>query len=394
MKKYIVLVILALLQFSCIKNTGPMENIETVIEDIKGEFAPDGRVATFDVEHIAARGKIILRGETMFPEAKEKLFQELKKFDDQEFVDSIVILPEKELGEITYGIVNLSVGNMRSDPRHSAEMATQTLLGSPMRIYKQKGYWFRVQSPDKYLGWMGDEALYQTDKAGYDAWIAAPKVIVTSVYTFSYEAPNDNSQTVSDIVAGNILKYIGKQGSWFKVEYPDGRTAFISEKDADLFDKWLDSRELTAENLITTAKKLMGVPYMWGGTSPKTFDCSGFTKTVFFLNGVILPRDASQQVHTGILVDTKNGFDNLQPGDLLFFGRKASEDSKERITHVALYMGDSEFIHASGMVKINSLDKSRDNFSQYRFNTFVKAKRFVTSVGENGVLPISDSPLY
>ena len=129
----------------------------------------------------------------------------------------------------------------------------------------------------------------------------------------------------------------------------------------------------------------MGVPYLWGGTSGKLMDCSGFTRTVFLLNGIYLPRDASQQVNVGNLVDTKDGFSNLKPGDLLFFGRKATPTSKERITHVGIYIGNEEFIHESGMVQINSFDKSKKNYSHFRYTQFVKAKRIINSAGKNGV---------
>jgi cell wall-associated NlpC family hydrolase len=103
------------------------------------------------------------------------------------------------------------------------------------------------------------------------------------------------------------------------------------------------------------------------------------------LNGIELPRDASQQVNVGDLVDTGKGFDSLQPGDLLFFGTKARDTIPEIIQHVALYAGNNEFIHASGKIQINSLDKSKKNFSSYRYNSFIKAKRIISSLNKNGV---------
>ena len=110
----------------------------------------------------------------------------------------------------------------------------------------------------------------------------------------------------------------------------------------------------------------MGIPYMWGGMSAKAIDCSGFVKMVMFLNGIILPRDASQMAYVGETVDISNGFDNLKPGDLLFFGRKATEKQKERVIHVAIYIGNKKFIHSQGYVHISSFNPDDKDFDQYK----------------------------
>lgn len=101
------------------------------------------------------------------------------------------------------------------------------------------------------------------------------------------------------------------------MKYPNGKTAFVPKEHAQLYDDWLASVEISGENLVET-KSLMGLPYLWGGTSSKGVDCSGFTKTVFFMNGLIIPRDASQQINTGKVVDSTRNFENLIAGDLLF----------------------------------------------------------------------------
>ena len=82
----------------------------------------------------------------------------------------------------------------------------------------------------------------------------------------------------------------------------------------------------TGESIVRCALKLIGLPYLWGGTSSKGVDCSGFSKTVYYLNGLILNRDASQQALHGMHVDLSEGYGQLRPGDLLFFGSR--ENSK------------------------------------------------------------------
>ncbi|MEN3039504.1 MAG: NlpC/P60 family protein, partial [Candidatus Kryptonium sp.] len=80
-----------------------------------------------------------------------------------------------------------------------------------------------------------------------------------------------------------------------------------------------------------------------------------------------------------IEVEPGENFENLKPGDLLFFGQKAEEGKPERITHVGIYLGNKEFIHSSGKVSIDSFDPKAPNFNEYRYKTFVKAKRLIKS---------------
>ncbi len=373
------------------QNMNQIENYNQIISEIKNEFAPDKRTAIFDVEVSKDGNKIKLAGETNIPSAKEKL---LSKIDDKNLIDEVKVLPDEKLGDKIYGVVKLSVANIRTNPENSAEMATQALLGTPLKIYKRSRGWFLVQTPDKYIGWMDFDGSELMNEAEFNEWENSPKVIVTAAYGFSFSGTDKDATPVSDIVEGDIIKFLSIDGSFVKVEYPDKRTAYISSDKVENYSNWLNERKTNSENIITTAKNFMGIPYMWGGTSTKAFDCSGFTKTVYFLNGVMLPRDASQQVHTGELVDTKDGFNNLKPGDLLFFGRKATDSTAERITHVALYIGDTEFIHASGRVRINSLDKSRPNYSEYRFNQFVRAKRILASLDKNGIENLKSIKYY
>ena len=105
-------------------------------------------------------------------------------------------------------------------------------------------------------------------------------------------------------------------------------------------------------------------------------------------------RDASQQVKTGISVDISNGYENLRPGDLMFFGKKAQDGKKERIRHVAFYKGDKEFIHASGYIRINSLDSTKANYDELNTREFVRASRVIGAVDTKGIWSINNSPLY
>ncbi len=393
MKIFLTLFILVTL-FTNTKAQDEMENVNSIIQTVKEKFAPDKRTSVFNLEATESENKFIIKGETNIADAKLELIG-LMKESNLNFEDQIEMLPSEKLGDKKFGVINLSVANIRSKPDHHEELATQSILGTPIKILKkgEDGYYL-VQTPDNYISWLDDDGFTFMSETQWKEWKSSPKIIYTKEYGFSYSEADVNSQTVSDLVAGNLLKIMGEDSEFYLVNYPDGTVAYIKKDEARLFVDWYDTLNPNGETILKTAYRFMGIPYLWGGTSTKGMDCSGFTKTVYYLNGIVLQRDASQQVNTGELVDTKDGWQNLQAGDLLFFGRKADENRKERITHVAIYIGDGDFIHAAGRVKINSFNPEKAYYSDYRKSGFIRAKRILSSVGKNGIERILDNDFY
>jgi cell wall-associated NlpC family hydrolase len=168
-----------------------------------------------------------------------------------------------------------------------------------------------------------------------------------------------------------------KKNGWIAVELADGRKGFIQSSFVQDYSEWNNSRQLTAGNLEKSAKMLLGIPYLWGGTSTKGVDCSGFTKTVYRCNGKELARDASQQASEGIAIDAGMNFQNLQKGDLLFFGRKADATTPEHIIHVAMYLENKLFIHSIGRVRYGSFDPASPFFDASLEKSFVCARRII-----------------
>jgi hypothetical protein len=313
--------------------------IADLLKEARQQFAPDRRTVVFDIQSETRTDGVVLTGEIQSIEMKRALLAFLKDRGVSGVTDSISALPQAALGEKTRGIISLSVANIRYKPDHPAEMATQALLGTPVKILKKEHGWLFIQTPDDYLGWSDDDIQLMTP-AEYAAWTVRPKVIITAEFSSVREAATPGSQQVSDVVAGCIMALKSDAGTHFEVEYPDGRTGFISKSEAELLSEYLVRAKATQESIVATAKRFFGIPYFWGGTSAKALDCSGFTKTVYYLNGIQLPRDASQQVLVGEPIDTTGGI-NLQPGDLLFFGSKPRGDRRERVTHVAISIGAS-----------------------------------------------------
>ncbi len=392
-KSLFTLFVLFLTFFNLAAQEDKMNIINNIVNEIKTKYAPDKRTAVFEIAAADSGGIYILSGETNLSEAKEELIKHLEKTNIP-FQEKIVLLPSNELNGNIFGVVKLSVANIRTKPSHTAELATQALLGTPLKVLKKSDDFYLVQTPDNYIAWVDGGGIELMDKEKIYKWTNEDRIIYTVEYGFSYSEPDANSQHISDLVAGDILINLGEENNFYKVMYPDKRIAFVEIKKCSPLKDWLNNAAPTEENIIATAEKFLGVPYLWGGTSAKGMDCSGFTKTVYFLNGVVLERDASQQVNTGIPVDTENGFENLRPGDLLFFGEKQNGDKNERVTHVAIYKGNYEYIHASGRVMINSFEKDSANFNSYRLNHFIRAKRIINSLDKNGITTIKHNKFY
>lgn len=376
------------------KDTAPEgpNKAETVIIEVQQEFAPDKRVALLDVTAEEKDGNYLLKGRSNLPEAVNQLKQKLKAQNIQ-FTDSIEVLPAKELEENTFALVKNSVANLRSNPGHSSELATQATLGTPLNVFDQEDNWYLVQTPDQYLAWVDSGGITLMTKPELNKWRGAEKVIFTDSFGHSFSQADKTSQTVSDVVAGNIFELKGAKNGFFEVQYPDGRMAYLPKEQAKPYAAWVGSLSQTEEDLVATSKTLMGAPYLWGGTSAKGMDCSGFTKTVYFLNGTVIPRDASQQVHTGKLIDSVKNFEDLRPGDLLFFGKKATDSTKERVVHVGMWIGDNRFIHSMGDVHISTFDKNDPEFDEYNYNRYLKTKRILNEKDEQ-LIQLAGSDLF
>ncbi len=296
--------------------------------------------------------------------------------------------------EKAYGVVNLSVCNMRSKADFSSEMITQALLGMPVRVVEHDN-WYRIQTPDDYLGWVHYSAIHPMSKDELTAWNQAEKIIVTAHYGFVRSEADERSQPISDVVAGDRLKWEGSKGKYYKVSYPDDRVGYISKSIAMPEGKWRKALKQDAASILRTAHTLIGVPYLWAGLSSKGMDCSGFVRNVLFMHDILIPRDASQQAPKGeriAIPRTESDYSSapdcslLQPGDLLFFGRKATAEKKERVVHVGIYIGEGRFIHSQGDVHISSLLPDDPLFDAFNLGRLLYGSRVLPYINKQSGL--------
>lgn len=357
---------------------GPADSLEAV----RARFAPDRRLAVFDVTVDQQPQKTVARGEVESLEARDAVLQALRGSGHRNVVDEIRVLPDSSLGVRRFGIVRVSVANVRGKPSHAAEMVTQTLLGWPVRILKEQSGWFLVHTePDGYLGWIEDLQLTRVTAEQRHEWEGVSRVIVTSPYAVLRTAPSADADPVSDLVIGGIVRSTGSSDDWTHALLPDGRTGYVRASEVQDYESWKAALAPIAANIERTARQFMGVAYLWGGTSARGFDCSGFAKTVFRLNGIELPRDTDQQAQAGTAVPFEPDFSRLQKGDLLFFGSPATADAAARVTHVGIYLGNGEFIHESGLVRLNSLLPASAIYSESHRKRLLRVRRVLPPPG-------------
>ena len=378
MKKFLFFSVFLSALLSCGRNENKpvFPELNALVDNVRMQYVPDRRDDVYEITVSQSNGKPVVRGVTSVAEAKADLLNLIRNINP-EVVDSVMILPDESLEDRIYAVANVSVADLRTTPDYVAEMATQLLLGMPMQLLQTRSGWFRVKTPEGYVAWIQRGTMTRMNRESFDQWKSAPKIIFTDDYGFAYETPDEQRQRASDLIFGCLLKWEGDHGRFYRVAYPDGRQAFVLKSQSRMFSDWKASIRLTEESIVREALKLKGIPYSWGGTSVKAMDCSGYSKTVYLKHGVVLKRDASQQAKHGIPVDISEGYDQLRAGDLMFFGRKAEGEQRERIRHVGIYLGNKEFIHAAGSVHISSLDPEQPHYDEGNTKEFIRANRII-----------------
>ncbi len=365
-----------------------VSNVQTVLDSLRRVYAPDKRIKLWVSSLTGNNLRLWVEDPKAFKEVKavlKKRFPVIKA--------DLELLPEENSTQLVSGLINNSVANLRTMPKHNSELATQALLGTPVRVFKKQGEWYLVQTPNRYIAWVDSAALVTLNKQQLAAYKSLKKVVFKPVCGFSYSKPDDQSQTVSDLVMGCLLPVSLSKNGFYKVKYPDGREAWVKQNEVMNFSELTDNIP-EGQQLVETATKFLGFPYLWGGTSAKAVDCSGFTSTIYYMNGLLLQRDASQQTQYGKEITTSYRSEKLLPGDLLFYGRPASKTHAERVTHVAMYLGESRFIHASGKVRINSMDSTSPDFIKSYVSRFVRAVRVKGFVDGKGIEKLEENSFY
>ncbi len=349
MKKILTITLMLVLALSAAAQD--MLKPQELLDMLKSRHAPDKRTAIWDVKATTnKKGVTTLSGKVGTQQMLDAINTAFRGYN----VRNSIAVVENSLPEGNrWALIKLSIATLRTEGKHSAEVATQAIMGMPVKVLERDDDWCRVQTPDDYISYVPASSLCYKTMNQMSDWRKSRRMVVT-VYDSRLVAEPGSDETVTDLVLSNILEYRGEQGDWVRLATPDGREGYILKNQVDDLTQWA-KQNFDAALIEKTARRMMGSSYLWGGTSTKVTDCSGLVKVCYLANGIILQRDASQQALTGKKINDWHG---AQLGDLLFFGNSKTG----RVTHVGIYLRDSKYIHCSGQVKINSLDPKAPDY--------------------------------
>ena len=235
-----------------------------------------------------------------------------------------------------HGICNLSVVPMRKEASHTSELVSELLFNDIYEIIDENDEWLNVKCMyDSYKGWIRKLQHHEISDNEYDEFISSDKFIV-NVPCIHYE---------------NMILSFGSK----VLNHVEGTVPLSKTFDANV--------------LIESAFQMQHIPYRWGGKSIMGIDCSAFVQLCAKVAGYKLPRDASQQYNFG---ETISELSEAQPGDIAFFKNK-----DHHIVHVGILLSKNIIIHASGEVRIDTIDENGifNNKSNEYTHTLCKIKR-------------------
>ena len=233
-----------------------------------------------------------------------------------------------------YGVCTLSIVPVRASADDRSEMTSQLLFGEVFTVLDEKPSWIKISMHfDGYIGWISDKQWESISSEEFES-ISKTKVFSGEpLGLVQFETP----QSFSLIPFGSPLP-----------SFHEGKGRILNSQFS--FQGEVLEAMNNKNSLAHHALSLLNAPYLWGGRTPFGIDCSGFIQLLYRLIDVQLPRDAYQQADFG---EALGFIAEAQLGDLAFF-----DNAEGRITHVGMLLENHTIIHASGSVRIDSIDKT------------------------------------
>lgn len=255
-------------------------------------------------------------------------------------------------GLLICDLINRPIANIYLQPQQDTELDSQAIYGSIVEILDTMLDWSKIRTVDGVEGWVLSSQLTENPAYENSDHLRPVKSLFAHIYRVADTTPFPPLLTIPYGSKVKLDQTVDTGERWVSMELPSGEKAWIQRGDIDFLPQ-----SKTVEEVLAFSKKFLGLPYTWGGTSSYGFDCSGFVQMLFREMGLQLPRNSNDQARCSLFTSVAQ--EDLQPGDLVFFG-------KTRITHVGLYIGNDEFIHSGvtemPMVMISNLKSGKYNF--------------------------------
>lgn len=375
----LLIVVTSLLPLGCRKiptDAEILQTVQSILAEISVTHKLDGREVVFEISPTVEKRTITLQGKTSEPSLKDELISRVSVIKGAKVQDAVEVLPSKSLGDKTFALVKEPVINLGDGPgrNQGSHVVTQAKIGDILMLLEEKDGWYLAQmAADRYLGWVSDREIWRVDKATLSSYLSGKVALVVAKMTPALGTPGGKEIFDKNLVQGVVLPVKSADERWVAVNLPGRDLAYVKAPDVKVFDRidQVFAEKKGADAVIATAKRYLGLGYLWGGTTAYGFDCSGFTQFCFRMNGYFLRRDADMQYEMGEAVPDRK---NLKPGDLVFF-----ETYKKGPSHVGIYIGDSRFIHAGSSkgVAINSFDPSHSEYSLDLDRRYLGARRII-----------------
>jgi hypothetical protein len=348
-----------------------VRRISNLVRNFQRRKAPDPRSTVFDVAVEAREDGFALVGHTTDDALVDELLAEARRRAGMPaLVDDVARLPVTD-ADGRHGLIRTSTAPLYGSPTLPAPQISELLLGMRVEILDRADRWLRVRCEDGYLGWLHAGYAQTGDETWACAWERGERG--ESVVSLGAEwIEGDSDSRIWLPWGARLTRHSGAY------RLLSDRSGTIGAGEVVDTDRLSDRFPQRGESIARTARRWLGAPYLWGGVTPSGVDCSGLAQAVLWMHGIAAPRDSDQQQRLGAPVPAGYGFEDVRPGDLLFFAERGT-----RITHVAFSLGAATILHASVSnwgVAINDLTGGADLEDRLR-RTFVFARRVVSDDG-------------